>query len=114
MEMAQTPDDAHNSEATLRALGLSPNACRCYLVLMSYTPSPLQASEIATHAKQKPSSTYRALRELTTKGFVREHRLVGANRYWAEPLTDALDNYALYQRQLARPLLRLQRRQEQE
>lgn len=93
----------------LRKLGLSPTACRCYLYLAAQLPRGLRSARIAEGLSVKPSSLFRALNELTEKGFVQQIRIIHAASYRAEPLTHALDNYAQYQRHLATPLLRQQR-----
>lgn len=60
------------------------------------------------------SSVFRGLQELTDKGFVHRSKIIHVSSYRAVPLTHALNNYAEYQRQLARPLIREQRDRELE
>lgn len=95
-----------SDEIQLHALGLTPAACRCYVVLLDNFPRPLRTARLKEQAAVPVSTLYRSLRELVIKGFAeRSPRIVTADRYRAIPLSYALDNYALYQRKLVQPLL---------
>lgn len=95
----------------LRSLGLTPTAAKCYLWLINM-PAGRKASQVAAGLQLRPSSVHRALTELAEKGFIHKYKIAFTPNYRAIPITDALDNYADYQRQQARPLIRQQRRRE--
>lgn len=109
---AETAEPTPNALAILRELGLTSAAARCYQHLAHRLPCGVRSTYILRELAMPPSSIFRGLNELTSKGFARRSKITHTSTYWAIPLTHALDNYAEYQRRLARPLIAEQRNRE--
>lgn len=88
---------------SLKHIGLSPAAAKLYITLAKQK-NPLNVREIIIQAKTTPTTTYRALEELTEKGFIQRKKLIHAARYNALPLDLALVRYSDYQHRLTRDL----------
>lgn len=99
---------AHEQQQILKQLGLSTAAASCYILLVAKRPLAPRPEHIAELTGLPDSTLYRALKELHTKGFVDRRSGGQHSSYKALPLTDALENFALYQRGLALPILKQQ------
>ena len=104
---SQSTSSASEPIETLRQLGLSKSAATCYWLLVRKLPKAMSVSHITKETSLSTASLYRALHELEIKGFVETILLAAPQSFRAIPLSEALDNYALHQRQLAQPLIKI-------
>jgi sugar-specific transcriptional regulator TrmB len=86
----------------LTAIGLSKTEARCYSLLNIYWFS---ASELAKQLGVSRPNLYGSLKDLCSKGFVEQRRIVSPTKYKAVPLNTALVAYAEYQRNQVRDLI---------
>lgn len=89
----------------LTAIGLTKTQARCYGLLSS--GKGWHAGGIAKQLNVSRTTIYRQLEDLSRKGFVLKHHIIGATTYRWVPLPQALVNYQDYQLRQVRSLLTL-------
>ena len=90
--------------SSLREIGLSKTAVRCYQSLAN--DGPAKVSVLAKRLQLPRTGLYRVLEKLYDQGFVFRFKVEGASTsYSAEPLYKAIEKYFKYQKRLMTPLL---------
>ena len=101
--------DFRQHKSILRAIGLTEAEVMLYMFMTHQSFTSWRVGYIKEKLSLPSSSLYRALAGLERKGFVQAYRMIGPTWWRPIPLTHALDEYADYHRNLAKPIINWQR-----